>query len=308
MEIDLDQIADASPDRRTISTTAPAKINLVLAVDRARGDGMHPIASWMTPIDLVDELTLTRLEEDRLSRYAVLWHESAPVQRAIDWSITSDLAVRAHMALEEHAGRKLPVQMKLEKRIPVGGGLGGGSSNAAAMLLGVNELFDLAVQRETLAEMALSLGSDVPFFLAQGAAVVEDMGQVVLPAPAVGCDLVLVLPDFGCDTGAVYRAFDACPSGAFRCELARDLGAVGLPDPTELFNDLAAAAAGVQPRLGELLIDVARVSGATPHVSGSGSSVFLLCPGGPDAAAGLCADIEREIEGVRAIATGTCGG
>ena len=126
MEIDLDQLADASPDRRTINSNAPAKINLALAVDRARDDGMHPIVSWMTPIGLMDELAVTRLEDDRLSRYAVLWHEDAPVRSAIDWSITSDLAVRAHLALEAHAGRKLPVQMKLEKRIPVGGGLGGG--------------------------------------------------------------------------------------------------------------------------------------------------------------------------------------
>ena len=119
---------------------------------------------------------------------------------------------------------------------------------------------------------------------------------------------MLVLPGFGCDTGAVYRAFDGRDPGAFRGGEARALGAAALPDPAELFNDLAAAAAGVQPRLGDLLIDVARVTGGRPHVTGSGSTVFLLCPEGQDAAEDLCEDIEREIEGVRAIATGTCGG
>ncbi|MCA9283450.1 MAG: hypothetical protein KDA30_15595, partial [Phycisphaerales bacterium] len=198
MDLDPTQLAEASPDRRTITTNAPAKINLALAVDKPRSDGMHPIASWMTPIDLADDLTITRLEDDRLSRYAIVWHDDAPVPSTIDWSITADLAVRAHMALEQHVDRKLPVQMKLEKRIPVGGGLGGGSSNAAGMLLAVNELFDLELPREELINIAINLGSDVPFFLARSAATIEDMGQIVSPTPSVACDMVLVMPNFGC--------------------------------------------------------------------------------------------------------------
>lgn len=307
MDLDLSQLADASPDRRTINTTAPAKINLALAVDKPREDGMHPIASWMTPISLADDLCVTRLEDDRLSRYAVIWHDDAPVQKAIDWSITDDLAVRAHMAVESLVDRKLPVQMKLEKRIPVGGGLGGGSSNAAAMLLAINELFELGLSGEQLTEIAIGLGSDVPFFLSRSAAVIEDMGQVVAPTPAVGCDMVLVMPGYGCSTGAVYRAFDAHPPESFRGEACRALAASALPDPDELFNDLADPAVRVEPRLSDLLIDVARVTGLTPHITGSGSTVFALCPGGADAAADLAEDIEAELGGVRAIAASAIG-
>ena len=114
---------------------------------------MHPIASWMVTVSLHDELFLEALEPDSFSLYAIIWHKDARRKSEIDWSITKDLAVRAHLAVEEHVGRKLPIKMRLETRIPVGGGLGGGSSNAAAMLRALNELFDLKLSRETLRDI-----------------------------------------------------------------------------------------------------------------------------------------------------------
>ena len=133
--------------RRTIETTALAKINLSLSVGLPieKIGMMHPIATLMSTIDFCDVLTVTRLDEGDLSRYAILWNEDAPQQTPIDWLITSDLAVRAHRYLEAKVGRPLPVQLKLEKRIPVGAGLGGGSSDAAAMLRATAALFDLDV-------------------------------------------------------------------------------------------------------------------------------------------------------------------
>ena len=141
--------------KRIIQKRARAKVNLALAVGRALPEGhefagYHPIASWMAPIDLADELIVTRLDEGSLSRYAIAWHPEASVQSPIDWSITKDLSVRAHLALQERVGRELPVQVNLDKRIPVGGGLGGGSSDAASMLLGLRELFALDVSDEAL--------------------------------------------------------------------------------------------------------------------------------------------------------------
>ena len=157
------------PEKITIS--APAKLNLALSVGFPNADGMHPICSWMVTVDLFDELELTRLENDRFSRYGIIWHAEAKRRSGINWPITTDLAVRAHLALEDRFRRRLPLQLKIEKRIPVGGGLGGGSSNAAAMLLAVNRLFELGLSVEELAGIGEGLGADVPFLVRGGSAI-----------------------------------------------------------------------------------------------------------------------------------------
>src|SRR5688572_22867950 len=97
---------------RAVKVLAPAKLNLALSVgppappdDTSGRAGMHPICSWMVTVDLYDELLLTQLEHGRLSRYAILWHEEAKRRSDINWSITKDLAVRAHLALEQQVGR-----------------------------------------------------------------------------------------------------------------------------------------------------------------------------------------------------------
>src|SRR5688572_1918801 len=162
---------------RSIKVLAPAKLNLALSVGPPAPElgGFHPIASWMMTVELFDELTLTRLEPGVLSRYAIVWHKDARRRSEINWSLTKDLAVRAHHALEKHIGRvgEFPVQMKLEKRIPVGGGMGGGSSDAAAMLRALNDLYELNLPREELAKVGATLGSDVPFLVHGGSAIVE---------------------------------------------------------------------------------------------------------------------------------------
>ncbi|MEE2719879.1 MAG: hypothetical protein VX727_08850 [Planctomycetota bacterium] len=264
--------------RRVITTVCPAKLNLLLAVDPPREDGMHPIASWMVTLDLVDDLEVVRLEPDRFSRYAILWHDDARSRSDIDWPITSDLAVRAHLALEAHVGRSLPVQMKLEKRIPVGGGLGGGSSNAAAMLRAVNELHDLELDDATLESIAATLGSDVPFLVRGGSAIVEGMGETLLRHDDVpSFHAVLVFPGYPCPTGAVYTAFDDDPPASSRVSEVRTLGGAGVPAPDALFNDLAAPAVRVAPDLAGHREQVAVIAEGPVHVSGSGSTLFVPC-------------------------------
>lgn len=284
--------------RRTISIAAPAKVNLALAVGApsAAHGGLHPISSWMITVDLADDLTLTRLEDDALSMYAILWAADAKRRREIDWSITKDLAVRAHAALQEHVGRELPVKLKLEKRIPVGGGLGGGSSNAAAMLRGVNELFALGLDVDALARIGATLGSDVPFLVRGGSAVVGGVGDSLEHhehTPEV--DLVLVFPEASCPTGPVYGAFDRLRRGAVLDEArVRELVRVAgvsnaVPsgsapstralDPGAPFNDLAAPAFEIAPTLAADAQRIAALVDRPVHVSGSGSTLFLLCNG-----------------------------
>lgn len=260
-----------------ITCIAHAKVNLALAVAQPRADGLHPICSWFAPIELSDSLHIEALAAGEQSRYTIEWSSDAPRPSAIDWPIEKDLAVRAHRLIEREAGRSLPIAMRLVKRIPVGGGLGGGSSDAAAMIRGLVRLFDLRLERERLHTLALALGSDVPYFLLDPLtpAVVEEVGQRLVPAPGVRGDLTLILPPFGCPTGAVYRAFDAMPAGAFRDEAVRRMSRRD-PIDRELFNDLATAAERVEPRLATCRAAAERALARPVHITGSGSTMFAL--------------------------------
>jgi 4-diphosphocytidyl-2-C-methyl-D-erythritol kinase len=263
----------------SITIQAPAKLNLALAVGPPDCEGMHPICSWMVTIDLCDELEITRLAPDRTSRYAILWHDDAKRRCDIDWSMTRDLAVRAHLALEQHAERRLPIQMKLSKRIPVGGGLGGGSSNAASCLRGVNRLFGLGLSDDELCDVAAGLGSDVPFFVTGGSAVVEGFGErIERLAACPDLHAVVVFPPESCPTGHVYAAFDDRPAGALRSRAVRALAeAPGPPAPEAVFNDLADAAVRLVPALGEHIARLRELAEGPVHVAGSGSSLFVIC-------------------------------
>lgn len=259
---------------------APAKLNLALSVGPPEDDGMHPICSWMQTVTFFDELEVKRLPEEYFSRYAILWHEEAPRRSDIDWSITSDLAVRAHLALEELVGRKLPVQLKLEKRIPVGGGLGGGSSDAAAMLRAVNALYELGLSEDELRGVGSSLGSDVPYLIRGGAATVEGRGESIEPhdeAPHVYA--ALVFPDASCPTGEVYRGYDDLGGASLNADLIRSLrtGSNGVVRPDGLFNDLTDAAIEAAPAVGAALQQVSALAERPASLSGSGSSLFVLC-------------------------------
>lgn len=276
--------------RKTHVVHAPAKVNLALAVGDASDDPTdprHPISSWFMGVSLYDDLELTTLEPDYFSRYAIIWAQDAMRRTDIDWSITDDLAVRAHLLIEKHVGRKLPVQLKLEKRIPVMAGLGGGSSDAAAMLIGCNELFELDLSTNDLSELARQLGSDVPFFLEAASMLVEGYGDVMSSAATPdSLDLVLVFPECVCSTAQVYREFDQL------ADLRREMNATfahgrdavrrlangdAALASESLFNDLYPAARQVAPELSDLVERAAQISDRPAHLTGSGSTFFILC-------------------------------
>jgi 4-diphosphocytidyl-2-C-methyl-D-erythritol kinase len=305
----------ASDGGTTLRLRAHAKLNLALSVGGpVPPRGYHPIASWFVGIELHDTLELRRLGpgEDGGSRHAVRWAGPgdgmlAPCPTPIDWALDKDLAVRAHRLLEMRVGRELPVEMTIIKRTPVGGGLGGGSSDAAAALVGVDRLFGLKNPRRELAAMSVELGSDVAFFLDEprGEArpgEVDDPGVEDWPRPALvtgfgetiervdspaSVDVLLLLPPFGCPTAEVYRAFDAAEHG--EADGARVRGLIESARPGSrwsartLFNDLAGPACVVRPGLGDIL---RRLDGLSPHrvhVTGSGSTMFVI----PEAGTGL---------------------
>lgn len=288
----------------TVTIDCPAKLNLALAVDPPAPQdplGLHPIASWMVALSFADRLVVQRVDHLETSPSDSAFHLSfaadAPSPREIDWPLADDLVVRAHALVEQKAGRKLPVSVELQKRIPTGAGLGGGSSDAAGMIVALDRLFDLGLGPQDHHELAAALGSDVHFALAalagpdSGAesggtygvtsAIVSGSGDRVEPAPqseAWPIDLVLVLPPFGCPTGPVYAAFDRLTRSKPPIDLdgLRELARGFTPATDRLFNDLTAAAVAVQPRLESLLDDLRQASPLPVHVTGSGAACFMV--------------------------------
>lgn len=270
----------------SVCQPAPAKLNLALAVGPPGEGGMHPICSWMVTTSLCDELLLTRLAPGSLSRYAIIWHPEAKRRTEIDWSITKDLSVRAHLVMQEETGRDLPVQMKLEKRIPVGGGLGGGSSDAGAMLRGLNELYELRMSSDELAAIGGRLGSDVPFLVRGGSAIVQGLGdEITHHETSPDLHAVIIFPDFSCATHLVYQRFDELIAGKDHRLRGDDVhsmagesgGGASQLDSPAFFNDLSAAAISVAPGLEELISQISDLAERPAHVSGSGSSLFVIC-------------------------------
>lgn len=283
-----------------IRRRAHAKVNLCLSVGPPDASstpaGMHPISSWMSAIDLGDDVTLRALEPGEASRWRVAWADDAPRPSPIDWPMEKDLAVRAHRALETLCGRALRVEGHILKRTPVGGGLGGGSADAGAALSGLNELFSLGLSTAELRGVAATLGSDVAFFVDDHApvrpAIVGGLGERIDRVRAVAADVLLLLPAFGTPTGPVYTAYDASAQALRDAEVRRvagDAAAAGRIDPGRLFNDLAEPACRVEPRLGAL-VERVRALGPAVHVSGSGSTLMVIDPA-PGAEARLCGAI-----------------
>jgi 4-diphosphocytidyl-2-C-methyl-D-erythritol kinase len=234
--------------------TAPAKLTLSLRVVGVRDDGYHLLESEMVTLDLADLLVVDAGFQDgsaAADRLDVVpaWPGGAEGWRDLDVGATEDnLVTRALAAVDRSA------QVTLVKRIPPGAGLGGGSADAAALLRWAG-CTDRAV--------AARLGADVPFCLDGGRAKVTGIGEVVEPLPYEARSFVLVLPPFGVDTAAVYRAWDA-------------LAASGeLPPAGSTTNDLEAAATEVEPRLIGWRRTLEEATGRQAHLAGSGSSWFV---------------------------------
>lgn len=284
----------------------PAKVNLALSVgaprDTAEMAGYHPIASWMVAVDLFDDLQATPGEGP--STFDIDWADDAPAATPIDWPVESDLVYRAHALLEREAGQPLPVNVVLRKRIPAGAGLAGGSSDAATMLMTLDELFELRLPQERLIDLSGQLGSDLAFFFADGSAVVTGRGETLQPAPMDRpTHLCLIMPAFGCATGAVYSKFDELSPGAALDE-ERVLRAVH--GEVDCFNDLAEAACAVQPQLDVLRKQIAELTTYAVHVTGSGSGMFIVATGASHAGA-LAAQVTAAT-GVATQAVMTIGG
>ncbi len=247
-------------------------------------DGLHSICSWMVAVGACDQVNITR-RADGQNSFDIGWDDDSPLSQTVDWPLSSDLAFRAHQLMQDHVGYALPVQVRVRKTLPAGAGLGGGSSDAAGMLKGLNDLFSLKLQEQELIRLGLRLGSDVGFMvwtmLGKGPAIVSGIGDRIEPAPDNSnmiC-LVLILPPVQCATATVYQAFDRINHEPDIDEQrVRSLAGTWPVANDALFNDLTEAAFTVQPSLRKLRDQVQDAIGMPVHLSGSGAAMFIVVP------------------------------
>jgi 4-diphosphocytidyl-2-C-methyl-D-erythritol kinase len=228
---------------------ARAKLTRSLCITGRRDDGYHLLESEMVSLDLADELTI-RAGDGLVVTDAIEWVGGAPDADSSRVQIPSDESNLVRVALSA-VGRS--AEVTLVKRIPAGAGLGGGSSDAAALLrwAGVRDL-----------SVASKIGADVPFCLTGGRAVVRGTGEILEMTPYEDLWFVIVTPAIHIPTPAVYAAWD---------EMGGPTGENG--------NDLEPAAVSVEPRLGWWRGLLGSVTGASPRLAGSGASWFIECAG-----------------------------
>jgi 4-diphosphocytidyl-2-C-methyl-D-erythritol kinase len=180
-----------------MQVSAPAKINLSFEIQGRRADGFHEIETLMAPISLCDRITIEREGDGGEIHFAC---DDASLPAGED-----NLVVRAANLFQATTGISAGMTITLEKKIPHGAGLGGGSSDAASTLLALNELFGTALAQESLLNLAAELGSDVPFFVVRSAAVCRGRGEIVTPiSMPARLNLLLLKPAFGVPTPWAY--------------------------------------------------------------------------------------------------------
>jgi 4-diphosphocytidyl-2-C-methyl-D-erythritol kinase len=236
---------------------APGKLNLFLHVTGRRADGYHTLESLFVPIDRCDMVSLELRNDGRVVR-----------TRGLDTvADADDLAVRAAVALQGASAVKLGVSISVGKRLPVGGGLGGGSSDAATVLLGLNRLWGICWSRRRLMEIALSLGADVPFFVFGEPALATGIGEMLRPLTLAPTWFVVLTPGVEVPTAAIFSA----------AELTRNTQSAKMHVFSEGYgrNDLQAVAVARFPGIADCLDALAREAPASDaRMTGSGASVF----------------------------------
>ena len=256
--------------RRRVRLRAFAKVNYALDVLGVRGDGYHEIRTVMQSVSLADEV-----EIERRVRGFELGVEPAGTRVGPQEENT---AFRAWKHLSETVGEELPVRVTLRKGIPAGAGLGGGSADAAAVLVGLDGLFGLGMPVEELREVGAGIGADVPFCVSGGTALGEGVGERLKPLPAPP-DHVLVLgkPDAGAQTGGIYSLHDeaAKESEHSAASVVAALGSGSLPAlAAAVGNDLAPVTEGLVPEVAALRRDLLRAGALGASMSGTGTAVF----------------------------------
>lgn len=267
----------SSKNRRSVAVVAPAKVNLILDVKRRRPDGFHELATVMHEIDLADRIVITRTGRPGIA------FSMSPKMRGVP-ADSSNIVVKAAQEFFNSIKKPPAISIKLHKRVPTGAGLGGGSSDAASALIGLNRLMGARLSKMELSSMAARIGSDCPFFIYGGTAVCTGRGEKVRPVRyPVKLHFVVVYPGITLSTRQVYENFrpsltKADPRGIIKLTS----GKISIQEA--LYNSLQDSAANTVPALTDLIDLTASTKGVEAALlSGSGSSVFGVCPTEKDA-------------------------
>jgi 4-diphosphocytidyl-2-C-methyl-D-erythritol kinase len=260
-------VSKPSRSARRLALRAPAKVNLTLEVLGKRPDGYHEIATVMQAVDLFDRLVVEAADTISLET-------SDPALPTDD----GNLVIRAARSLQKAAKTEEGARIRLDKRIPVSAGLGGGSSDAAATLGALNRLWGLRWSRARLSELGAQIGSDVPFFLGRGRAVGTGRGERLRALTSSGgLALVLVNPNFPLSTAEVYgrvpKGWSAEPQGSARMvEALRRHSARGVA--AALTNTLETLVEPAVPMIGRMKVALLAAGALGAMMSGSGPTVF----------------------------------
>lgn len=246
---------------RRLELPAPAKLNIFLHVTGRRADGYHTLETLFVPISHGDLVTLSERSDGAIVRE----------RGADDVAPEEDLAVRAARLLQSESGTARGVSISVAKKLPLGAGLGGGSSDAATVLLGLNRLWQLNCSRRSLMRLALKLGADVPFFVFGEPALGRGIGELLAPVSLPPTWFSVLNPGIAVATAAIFAA----------PELTRNSASTKITVFPEGFgrNDLQGVAAARFPAIAACLETLGREAAtaratAEPRMSGSGSCVF----------------------------------
>jgi 4-diphosphocytidyl-2-C-methyl-D-erythritol kinase len=237
---------------------APAKLNLFLHVTARRADGYHELQTLFQLVDLADTMTIRVRPDGQILR----------PQGAQGVPAESDLVVRAARALRAASGTALGAELQVSKRIPLGGGLGGGSSDAATTLLALNELWECGLSLSDLAALGLPLGADVPVFIQGFSAWGEGVGERLTPVELPPAWYVIVHPGVAVSTAAVFQS----------PELTRNSPLITIRAFFESGgrNDCEPVVRAQVPQVAEAFDWLSRHGEA--HLTGTGSCLFVACP------------------------------
>jgi len=256
----------------SIRLKAFAKVNYALDVLGLRADGYHEIRTVMQSVSLSDEVGLRRVRDGFGLSIEPEEADAGPPER--------NTAYLAWKLLRDLTGLELPVEVTLRKRIPTGAGLGGGSADAAAVLVGLNEIFGLGLKTDELRGVGANIGADVPFCISGGTALGEGVGDVLRPLPSPPAHhLVVAKPQRSADTARVYRSFDASRPESLSSagDVVSALRYGSLPSlACAVGNDLAPVTKGLVPEVARLERELLASGALGASMSGSGTAVYGL--------------------------------